>query len=200
MALRDRFPAWFDAARFREAFVIEPAGLPLAETRYVASPIPRTEGVGVDVVIECTDDRGDMRAELWRRIAQADDELVATHAVLTLHDDPPHPSVHFQRHGIARRSLRRAVALYDDLGVRRIVLAATNAGRYVWPKFGFDLQAGARAEFISLVRAEYRRVSGRDMTDALPQSGASSSTCGTGITRWARSPWEHGRRGKCNST
>ena len=171
MAHRDRFPAWFDAARFRQAFVIEPAGLPLAETFYSAVPLPPGEGLGVDVTVECTDDRGDLRVQLWRRIETVGGVLVATHAVFAVHDDPSHPSIRFQRQGIARRSFRRALALYDDLGVRRVVLAATNAGRYVWPKFGFRLQAGARTEFVSVVRAEYRRVFGQELTDAIPDSG-----------------------------
>ncbi len=171
MALRDRFPAWFDAARFRAAFVLEPAGLPLAETRYSAKPLPPNEGIGVDVVMEWTDDLGDLRAQVWRRIEPAADGLVAIHASFTLFDDPPHPRTSFQRHGIARRSMRRAVALYDLLGVRRIGLAPADAGRLVWPKFGFALTARARDEFVALVDVEHRRLFGKPRLEPIPLSG-----------------------------
>ena len=171
MTRRDRYPAWFDAALFRAAFVLEPAGLPLAETRYSAKPLPPHEGVGVDVVMEWTDDLGELRAQVWRRIEQAADGLAAIHVSFVLFDDPPHPRTSFQRHGIARRSMRRAVGLYDLLGVRRIAVAATNAGRLVWPKFGFALTARARDEFVALVDAQYRHRFGKPCRDPVPRSG-----------------------------
>lgn len=171
MALRDRFPAWFDAARFRDAFVLEPAGLPLAETRYSATPLPCNEGRGVDVQVECTDDRGDLRAEMWRRIEEIDGHLVATHVVLSIIDTPPHPAARFQGHGIARRSMRRTISLYDELAVRQIVLAATNAGRLVWPKFGFQLAPDDRKAFVAAVQAEHRRAFGCDFATPIPGTG-----------------------------
>ena len=171
MALRNRFPAWFDAARFREAFVLEPAGLPLAETRYSVKPLAAHEGIGVDVIMEWTDDVGDPRAQVWRRIEESAEGLAAIHASFTLLDDPPHPRTSFQRHGIARRSMRRSLGLYDLLGVHRIGLAATNAGRLVWPKFGFALTARAREEFVALVDVEHRRRFGKPCRDRVPHSG-----------------------------
>jgi GNAT superfamily N-acetyltransferase len=171
VALRDRFPAWFDAARFRAAFVLEPAGLPLAETRYSATSMSPTEGIGVDVQLEYTDDRGDLRAEMWRRVEEIDGELVAIHVVLSIIDMPAHPQGRFQGHGIARRSMDRAIGLYDRLGVRRIVLAATDTGRLVWPKFGFRLAPDDREAFVAAVRVEHRRAFGSELALAIPESG-----------------------------
>lgn len=171
MALRDRFPAWFDAARFRDAFVLEPAGLPLAETLYSATSLPTRDGIGVDVNVEGCDERGDLRAQFWRRIHQAEDGLVAIHVSFTLFDDPPHPLVSFQRHGISRRSMRRAVALYDVLGVHRVDIAAVDAGRLVWPKFGFTLTAQTYRELITIVNAEHRRLFGKPCLETIPRSG-----------------------------
>lgn len=171
MTRRDRYPAWFDAALFRAAFVLEPAGLPLAETLYRASPLAPSEGTGVDVQLEYTDDRGDRRAEMWRRVEEVGGELVATHVVLSIIDIPPHPVGPFQGRGLARRSMRRAVALYDRLGVRWIVLAATETGRFVWPKFGFCLAPTDREAFVAAVQAEHRRAFGSDLAVLVPGSG-----------------------------
>jgi hypothetical protein len=171
VTLRNRFPAWFDAARFREAFVLEPAGLPLAETLYSATPLPPQEGIGVDVQLEYVDDRGDVRAEIWRRIEEIDGQLVATHVAFTVIDYPPHPKVRFQRRGIARRAMLRAIILYGELGVRGIGIAATNAGRFVWPKFGFELTPHAYSEFIDLVDAEHRRLFGAPYAGTIARSG-----------------------------
>lgn len=171
MTLRNRFPAWFDAARFRAAFVLEPAGLPLGETLYSATPLPPHDGIGVDVQVECTDERGDLRAQFWRRVQQTRDGLSAIHASFTVFDDPPHPQGPLQRRGIARRSIRRAVALYDLLGVRRIHIAATDVGRFVWPKFGFALSEPSYDEFSELVNAEHQRLFGKPCVTTIPRSG-----------------------------
>jgi hypothetical protein len=171
VTLRNRFPAWFDAARFREAFVLEPAGLPLAETLYQATPLLPHDGIGVDIQLQYADDRGDVRAEMWRRVEEIDGELVATHVVLSIIDVPPHPRNPFQGHGIARRSMGRVIPLYDRLGVRRIVLAATGTGRLVWPKFGFRLMPTDREAFVAAVQAEHRRAFGSDFKTAIPESG-----------------------------
>jgi GNAT superfamily N-acetyltransferase len=144
---RQPFPTWFDPQGFRDAFTIEPCGLPLIETQYRVVPIDSRDGDGVDVFQEYVDENRIYRVETYRRIRDIGSMKVATHAAFYVLDDPRHRSYTFQRNGIAKRALRRILPLYDRLGVSLIELAATLAGREVWPSFGFRIASAERARF-----------------------------------------------------
>ncbi len=144
---RQPFQTWFDPQAFRDAFTIEPCGLPLIETQYRVVPLDPKDGDGVDVFQEYVDDNRVYRVETYRRIRDIGATKIATHAAFYVLDDPPHRSCSFQRHGIAKRALHRLLPLYDGLGVSLIELAATQAGREVWPGFGFRIAPAERAHF-----------------------------------------------------
>lgn len=59
--------------------------------------------------------------------------------------------------GHAKRMMRRAVGLYDALGVTHVELAAQSVGKYVWANCGFDFASAGDRLTVNTAAAEFAR-------------------------------------------
>jgi GNAT superfamily N-acetyltransferase len=102
-----------------------------------------------------------------RRLADIDDTRIAFHDALFVS-----AALNAQRRGFATEMLRQCVSYYRSIGVDRVIIpSAVEAGRTVWPKFGFRPTAQIAARFADFAAEVHLRKTGERLSLVLPACG-----------------------------
>jgi hypothetical protein len=102
-----------------------------------------------------------------RRLADVDGERIAFHDALFVSE-----ALRAQQCGFATEMLRRCIPYYGRLGIRRVMIPlAVEAGRIVWPKFGFRPSELISASFSEYLAALHKSKLGTELDQPVPRNG-----------------------------
>lgn len=102
-----------------------------------------------------------------RRLAEAGDERIAFHDALFVSQ-----ALNAQGCGFATEMLRRCIPYYHRVGIRRVLIpSAVEAGRIVWPKFGFRPSEVVSAAFARYVADLHEAKLGTALVQPVPSDG-----------------------------
>ena len=153
---------WFPLGTANEVFAFKWPPFGDISVQYTTSPdlvrvvtIYRETGRAVDAIY------------MERRLADVDGERIAFHDALFVSE-----VLRAQQCGFATEMLRRCIPYYGHLGIRRVIIpSAVEAGRIVWPKFGFRPSELANASFSEYVAALHKAKLGTELDEPVPHNG-----------------------------
>jgi hypothetical protein len=153
---------WFQAADALEAFAFE---WPLVPDRTLECTVAR-KLVRVVSTYRTTVHEDDA-IYMERRLADVEDARIAFHDALFVSE-----VLGVQRAGFATEMLRRCIPYYRRIEIRSVIIpSAVEAGRLVWPKFGFRPAADISARFAKFVADLHIRRVGTPLPDSVPTAG-----------------------------